>query len=129
MDFILSTPRGTRMDASTAETDTGAPSGAPKKRDFCSLPPSSQYEFGEAFVMPRYSLLANRKYGTLTVTVIYIMYDVRFTLVKMCMNICGRARLGVTNYHVPQLCQTQFLRGRVCTFGFVLHAPLRKLLN
>ena len=35
MDFILSTPRGTRMDASTAETDTGAPSGAPKKRDFC----------------------------------------------------------------------------------------------
>ena len=32
MDFILSTPRGTRMDASTAETDTGAPSGAPKKR-------------------------------------------------------------------------------------------------
>jgi hypothetical protein len=32
VDFILSTPRGTRMDASTAETDTGAPSGAPKKR-------------------------------------------------------------------------------------------------
>ena len=44
MDFILSTPRGTRMDASTAETGTGAPSGAPKKRDFCSLPPSSQIE-------------------------------------------------------------------------------------
>jgi hypothetical protein len=32
VDFILSTPRGTRMDASTAETDTGAPSGAPRKR-------------------------------------------------------------------------------------------------
>ena len=32
MDFIISTPRGARMDASTAETDTGAPSGAPKKR-------------------------------------------------------------------------------------------------
>ena len=78
MDFILSTPRGARMDASTAETDTGAPSGAPKKRDFCSLPPSSQYEFGEAFVMPRYSLLANRKYGTFTVTVTDIMYNVRF---------------------------------------------------
>ena len=44
MDFILSTPSGTRMDAATAETGTGAPSGAPKKRDFCSLPPSSQIE-------------------------------------------------------------------------------------
>ena len=57
MDFILSTPRGARMDASTAETDTGAPSGAPKKRDFCSLPPSSQYEFGEAFVTKKCTLL------------------------------------------------------------------------
>ena len=67
MDFILSTPRGTRMDASTAETDTGAPSGAPKKRDFCSLPPSSQYEFGGAFVTEK-----------VRVTVTDIMYSACF---------------------------------------------------
>ena len=67
MDFILSTPRGTRMDASTAETDTGAPSGAPRKRDFCSLPPSSQYEFGGAFVTEK-----------VRVTVTDIMYNACF---------------------------------------------------
>ena len=67
MDFILSTPRGTRMDASTAETDTGAPSGAPKKRDFCSLPPSSQYEPCEAVVK-----------DIMHITVTDIMYNVCF---------------------------------------------------